>query len=180
MENASKALIIVAAVIISMIVVALGVYFVNKARTASSGSTDGMDSAAVQSFNSKFDTYFGDNVSAQQVKNLMKEVQTNNIQATNNGDNGSLVYVRLNGTSGGAGGDFYALGVTSRNTTASAAKTSDIQTGRMYKVQLTTETRAKTGGDGEKLGSGAAAGYYQDGKILAIEITPNTSTTTTQ
>ena len=77
MENASKALIIAGAILISILLIGLGVYVYTMAQQTTEGI--GMDSEKAQAQNSKFSSYFGDKVSAANVKSLMSAIRTNNI-----------------------------------------------------------------------------------------------------
>ena len=55
MENASKALIIAGAILISILLISLGIVIYNSAKDAA--STDQMDDFQVSAFNSKFTQY---------------------------------------------------------------------------------------------------------------------------
>lgn len=57
MENASKALIIAGAILLSILIIALGVFVFNQAKSAV-GNT-GLSDQEVAAFNSKFDSYEG-------------------------------------------------------------------------------------------------------------------------
>lgn len=58
MENASKALIIAGAILISILLISLGIMVYNQARGTIDESN--LDSEAVQTFNAKFDAYLGE------------------------------------------------------------------------------------------------------------------------
>lgn len=81
MENASKALIIAGAILISILLISVGVLIMN----STSGVTGGMDSSAkameMQSFNSQFTSYAGKGIAASQVRSLVSAVISSN--ATN-------------------------------------------------------------------------------------------------
>ena len=57
MENASKALIIAGAILLSILLISLGIAIFSQAQTVIDGS--GMSDAEVQAFNSKFEKYQG-------------------------------------------------------------------------------------------------------------------------
>ena len=82
MENATKALIIAGAILISILIIALGVMIYNNA----SGTVDDADltDTEIQAFNSKFTQYISDSMSATDVESLIKQVQ-----ATNESENAS-------------------------------------------------------------------------------------------
>ena len=71
MENASKALIIAGAILISILLISLGIVIYNSAKDAA--STDQMDDFQVSAFNSKFTQYEGKK-SGSQVKSLIDDV----------------------------------------------------------------------------------------------------------
>lgn len=77
MENASKALIIAGAILISILLIGLGVYVYNMAQSATSNV--GLDSQKAQAQNEQFLTYFGSKKSSGDVKNLMNAIRSNNI-----------------------------------------------------------------------------------------------------
>jgi len=69
MENASKALIMAAAVLVAIMIIALGVTIFNKAKGSS--DTTSLDTAEITMFNQKFERFAGDNVSGSNVKSLL-------------------------------------------------------------------------------------------------------------
>ena len=75
MENASKALIIAGAILLSILIIALGIYVFNMAKGAT--STDSLSALEVTSFNEKFTQYEG-RVLGSSVKSLLNEVVSNN------------------------------------------------------------------------------------------------------
>ena len=93
MENASKALIIAGAILISILLISLGIAIYNQAKEAA--STDQMDDFQVSSFNSKFTQYEGNNKSGSIVKSLLDEVAANN---ANTDRNRGITVVTLKGT----------------------------------------------------------------------------------
>ena len=77
MENASKALIIAGAILISILIIGLGVFIYQQAQSTVSKAN--LNSQEAQAQNQQFDNYFGDKVSAQEVKQLCTTVRSNNI-----------------------------------------------------------------------------------------------------
>ena len=77
MENASKALIIAGAILLSILIIALGMTVYN----SSSSVTEGMDmtSQEISSFNSTFLAYGGEK-KGRQVAELVTKIQSNNSQ----------------------------------------------------------------------------------------------------
>ena len=77
MENASKALIIAGAILISILLIGLGVYVYNMAQSATKDV--GLQNQAAQAQNNQFAAYFGPKKSSADVKNLMNAIRSNNI-----------------------------------------------------------------------------------------------------
>ena len=82
MENASKALIIAGAILLSILIIALGVFVFNQAKSAV-GNT-GLSDQEVAAFNSKFDSYEGKQKGSS-VKALVNTVKNynNTVDTTN-------------------------------------------------------------------------------------------------
>ena len=78
MENATKALLIAAAVLIAIILISLGVTIVSSAQDQINQSSTALDSAEIESFNSKFRNYEGAAVSGTKVRTLARTVIQNN------------------------------------------------------------------------------------------------------
>ena len=97
MENASKALIIAGAILISILIIGLGVFIYQQAQSTVSKAN--LNSQEAQAQNQQFDNYFGDKVSAQEVKQLCTTVRSNNITGETGNDTKKvwLVYKPING-----------------------------------------------------------------------------------
>ena len=93
MENASKALIIAGAILLSILIIALGVFVFNQARGAM-GNT-GLTSQKAAAFNQQFQAYEGSRISGSQVKALIDLVNTNNNLMDENDD--TQVNITLSG-----------------------------------------------------------------------------------
>ena len=92
MENASKALIIAGAILLSILIIALGVFVFNQAKGAMSNT--GLDDQKAAAFNQKFEAYEG-SVSGSQVKALIDIVRTNNnTKDSANADNTPSVIIK--------------------------------------------------------------------------------------
>ena len=83
MENASKALIIAGAILLSILIISLGIMIYNQA--AGVVNNNAMDELEVNQFNQKFSQYFGDHVRGANVNALINSVRSNN----NTQDDGS-------------------------------------------------------------------------------------------
>ena len=75
MENASKALIIAGAILLSILLISLGIMIFNQAQSAVDGS--GMSDAQVQTFNAKWLKYEG-RQKGSTIRSLVQEVMANN------------------------------------------------------------------------------------------------------
>lgn len=83
MENATKALLIAAAVLVAILIISFGLVIYNKSTTA----TDSADLTAtqIQAQNEKFAKYEGENKRGSVVNALLETVLTNNTTATSEG-----------------------------------------------------------------------------------------------
>ena len=84
MENASKALIIAGAILLSIIIISLGIMVVNNARNQMGGAN--LNKEQVQTFNSQWEAYVGDNKSAAEVKALYSLLISHNSTEESSGD----------------------------------------------------------------------------------------------
>ena len=75
MENASKALIIAGAILISIMIVSLGVLIFNKMGNSAKEAAN-MDEQEIANFNSKLTPYIGQNISGSQVNALIQLLKT--------------------------------------------------------------------------------------------------------
>ena len=78
MENASKALIIAGAILISILLISVGILIMNSTNGIQSTMTDQMSGTEKQAFNAQFSNYMGSNKTATEVKALFEKVQVNN------------------------------------------------------------------------------------------------------
>lgn len=83
MENASKALIIAGAILLSILIISLGIMIFNQAQDTINNS--GMSKAEISSFNSQFTKYEGIQTGSN-VKSLIQEVNTSNATDANEGN----------------------------------------------------------------------------------------------
>ncbi len=89
MENASKALIIAGAILISIVLITVGVAVLNQGSDVANSSS--MEGTQLQTFNQKFAQYEG-TISGSKVKALLNAVITNN-QAEENQGSGYFVAI---------------------------------------------------------------------------------------
>ena len=149
MENASKALIIAGAILISILIVGLGVIIYNNVSGIAS-DTSGIDQQAVSSHNSPIESYFSDHTTGSNVRALINYVNGINRTAQANSDTvGNYIYLTTTDTNIASSG--------------SQVTTSNIRTGRSYSVHL---------GGSEDFSDEEQAGtsYWSNGYIKTIVI----------
>ncbi len=125
MENASKALIIAGAILLSILIIALGVFIFNQAKSAM-GNT-GLTDQQVSAFNSKFEAYEG-KIKGTQAKALVDLIRSNN--NTVEGDSGESIELQFAGT----------------KTDADSSAKNKIKSGESYTVTLTYRSTGATKG----------------------------------
>lgn len=84
MENATKALLIAAAVLVAVLIISFGLVIYNKSTTAATDSAD-LTATQIQAQNEKFAKYEGENKRGSVVNALLETVLTNNTAATSEG-----------------------------------------------------------------------------------------------
>lgn len=77
MDNAAKALIIAGAILLSILIIALGVTIFSNAQSGISDSLARMDQHAREAFNSQFSQLEGENVKGIKVKELIRTLRQN-------------------------------------------------------------------------------------------------------
>ena len=77
MENASKALIIAGAILLSILIIGIGMFIYNQAQEQINSSAGQMSQEEVRVFNSQFKAYEGKRISGSQVKQLLTKLATN-------------------------------------------------------------------------------------------------------
>lgn len=76
MENASKALIIAGAILLAILIIGLGMMVFNNAKNALTSAN--LDQEQIDAFNSKFESYIGDNKRGTDVRTLCSTVSSSN------------------------------------------------------------------------------------------------------
>lgn len=84
MENASKALIIAGAILLSILIISLGIFIFSQAQDTLNSIN--MSEQEIRAFNNKFTPYQGDSVRGSQVNALVQAVIANNQSAKENGE----------------------------------------------------------------------------------------------
>lgn len=77
MENASKALIIAGAILISILLISIGIILINSGRDITETGTSGMQSQKIQTFNAQFTSYEGTKKGSE-LKGLASLVRSSN------------------------------------------------------------------------------------------------------
>lgn len=77
MENASKALIIAGAILLSILIISLGIMIYNQA--AGVANTEQLDGVEISTFNTQFTSYEGNNKRGAEVNSLLSTIQSNNV-----------------------------------------------------------------------------------------------------
>lgn len=135
MENASKALIIAGAILLSILIISLGIMIYNQASGVV--DNDAMDEVAVSSFNQKFTQYEGNSVRGANVNALLQTIVQNNL--ANKGDTSKQIAIDIQASNWGTGTKPTGDSDTSRVTVMPAKAL----TGKSYKV--TTKADEKSG-----------------------------------
>lgn len=97
MENATKALLIAAAVLVAILIISLGLVVFNMASETVKNSAN-LSAQEIQSFNEQFTQYQGDNVRGSNVNALLKTALNNNITKKQEGKTAMMVVVSLGST----------------------------------------------------------------------------------
>lgn len=82
MENATKALLIAAAVLVAIIIISFGVSIVSSAKGQVDQAGTALSGAEIEAFNSKFNSYDGNSVSGSSVNSLITAVFSHNLTET--------------------------------------------------------------------------------------------------
>ena len=145
MENASKALIIAGAIILAILIIALGMAVFNMAANPTEDAAASIESQAAQAFNAKFNSYIKTNITGSSVRSLYDVVRQNNV--SNAADESMLVSID---------GKTEAADINK----AKAA----IQTGKRYDVEAeySTSTGYITAITVTEAGAGASGGGSAD------------------
>ena len=156
MENASKALVIAGAILISILIIGLGVFIFNSA--SSTVKKADLTSQEAQAQNSQFEAYFGDNRSAAEVKQLCSLVRSNNISSNTAEDQ---KYIAL--SYGGAATEPNAVSTT-------------VKDGKRYTVKVANDKASDANPFNASTGApdiSDDSAYYKTAFIRIITITEN-------
>lgn len=204
MENASKALIIAGAILISILIISLGVLVYNNA--SSTVSRANLNSQEAKAHNSSFEGYFGTDVTATEAKNLLSEIRTNNLTSSRNEESAVIGVCYISKDANAVAEGIYQDSTNPKDvskTTFSGTSTfkfsADVQNitnqlraGTSYTINVPNTKAFKDDQQGltgfevdgetgtiETAVTGDSGGYYSSGYIRLIYIIDNTNRATT-
>ncbi len=125
MENASKALIIAGAILLSILIISLGIFIFNQASEITKSSN--LSEVEVLNFNEKFTSFEGTNVRGSEVNSLLNRIVQNNV--ANQEDKSKQVKLTQSGSNWQSG--------TTSSGTAPVSPVKKAQTGKTYTVEWT-------------------------------------------
>ena len=130
MENASKALIIAGAILVSILIVSLGVLIFNNF----SESAKDMDKEEIAAFNSKITPYLGESISGSQVNALIQYVISTDISTAQSGETHKAITITFPGNSSGikVNGSAVSYGTNTKRV--------ETGSGKYYKVEGTYDS----------------------------------------
>ena len=123
MENASKALIIAGAILLSILIISLGIMVYNNAKNTVGNNN--LSKQEIESFNSQWDSYVGKNKTASEIKTLCSAAIANNASEKTQG---SGRYIKITGK----GIDISETGSATKTTVPILSNTTT------YTVEITT------------------------------------------
>lgn len=85
MENASKALIIAGAILLSILIISLGIMVYQNAKNTVGNAN--LNKQEIETFNSQWETYIGENKTAAEVRSMVQAVIASNASETKSGQN---------------------------------------------------------------------------------------------
>lgn len=117
MENATKALLIAAAILIAIVIITLGVFVLGQGSNMVKENSD-LSGVEVSTFNQKFEQYFGEKVRGVNVKALLTTIKNNN---DTNDDDTKQVHI-------------------TNDSVINEDGTKPVKTGKVYKVEASKYT----------------------------------------
>jgi len=144
MENASKALIIAGAILLSIVLITLGVLIIGRGQEAVDQTN--IDDQVISSWNQKFLQYEGSNVTGTTVNTMINAVLSANVTSNNNGQKERLITITPGSTGGNnitvnnAGGGTSQVTKKATPTAKYSVTTSiDTTTGYINKITVTAK-----------------------------------------
>jgi len=134
MENASKALIIAGAILLSIVLITLGVVIIGRGQEAVDKAN--IDDQVVSTWNQKFTQYAGNSVRGTNVNILINAVLSSNATCNSNGETDK--FIKIKSTNPATTEETVTLNATGTNYTESCDK---VNVNSKYKVTLTYGTK---------------------------------------
>lgn len=103
MENATKALLIAAAILVAIVIISIGMVVLRQGSDSVDQVSGSMTEAQIVQFNTQFKNYTGSSVSGKELNELCKKIIANN---QNEKDTGDKRYVKITVTAGGSSETF--------------------------------------------------------------------------
>ena len=127
MENATKALLIAAAVLIAILIISLGIVIYNQA--SETVQSVNMSSQEVQAFNDQFLKFDGNGKRGTEVNALLTTVLNNNISETAENGSGSAKVIQISGDAGAA-------------VSVDAGTVTKVDAGKVYTVSVKRDSKS--------------------------------------
>ena len=124
MENASKALLIAAAILVVLIIMAIGMAVVQQVNNARTNAN--LDSTQIEAFNSKWEAYRGINKTASEVQSVFSAAIANNASEKKLGTNRFVTVTGLTG-----------LNISGSATALTTTVPNSVSNGSNYSISLT-------------------------------------------
>ena len=109
MENASKALIIAGAILLSILIISLGIMVYNNSKNTVNSAN--LNQQEISTFNSQWESYVGSNKTASEVRTMISAVIASNASETNSGS-GRTVTINSAAPTGETLNDYYVSSTT--------------------------------------------------------------------
>lgn len=139
MENASKALIIAGAILISILLISVGILVMQSANSVTSRMEGEMDTTAIRAFNAKFENYVGTRRGSS-IKALISDVSASNV--SNPDDHVKIKF--NNGTETDSETEFSSIQRSVKSTARYTIEVTKNNLGLVNLITITEET-ASTG-----------------------------------
>lgn len=140
MENASKALIIAGAILISILIIAIGMYIYTSSSSSIYGATSQMNSQEVTAFNQTWTNYEGTQKGSN-CRGLISQIIANN--STNKEDPTKLISIKFDGVNGADNVEVTSSDAVEEGITKMQTARNKIEIKHNYWVE--TEVDTKTG-----------------------------------
>ncbi len=128
MENASKALIIAGAILLSILIISLGIMIYNQASGVVTNNS--MTEVEVNTFNQKFEQYFGQHVRGANVNALISAVNSNNMSTDDESKKVTITSTATGLTISGSNNGTYSKSASTGKTYSVGVNTNDTSDGK--------------------------------------------------